>query len=191
MSTEILSARLSAEPITVQQAIDAVDAADCGAVVSFSGVVRNHDGGRDVARLSYSGHPTAERVMTDVVASVLADFSAGAGGRGKGAGGESGDDSGDGDDGGPSGAGDDGGPSGDAASPPATLRVWAAHRVGPLEIGDAALVCAVAAPHRQLAFAACAELVDRIKDQVPIWKEQYFADGSVEWVGAGGASDSA
>ncbi len=145
MSTEILSARLSAEPITMEQAIAAVDSADCGAVVSFSGVVRNHDGGRDVTRLSYSGHPTAERVMTDVVAGVVRDFASGA----------------------------------------ATLRVWAAHRVGPLEVGEAALVCAVAAPHRQLAFAACAELVDRIKDQVPIWKEQFFTDGTVEWVGAG------
>lgn len=151
MSTEILSARLSAEPITVEQAIAAVDSVECGAVVSFSGVVRNHDGGRDVTRLSYSGHPTAERVMADVVAGVVRDF----------------------------------------ASGPATLRVWAAHRVGPLEVGEAALVCAVAAPHRQLAFAACAELVDRIKDQVPIWKEQFFTDGTVEWVGAGqpGKSD--
>ena len=148
MSTEILAARLSAEPITVGQAIAAVESDDCGAVVSFSGVVRNHDGGRDVTRLSYSGHPTAERVMAEVVDGVLGDF----GGR-------------------------DG----------AVLRIWAAHRVGPLEVGDAALVCAVAAPHRQLAFAACAELVDRIKDQVPIWKEQFFTDGTVEWVGAGNA----
>jgi molybdopterin synthase catalytic subunit len=57
--------------------------------------------------------------------------------------------------------------------------------VGSLEIGDPALVCAVAAAHRGQAFAVCSELVDRIKDQVPIWKEQFFTDGTVEWVGAG------
>ena len=57
-----------------------------------------------------------------------------------------------------------------------------------LEIGDPALVCAVSAAHRGQAFAVCSELVDRIKEQVPIWKEQFFADGSVEWVGAGGST---
>ena len=41
------------------------------------------------------------------------------------------------------------------------------------------------AAHRGQAFAVCSELVDRIKAQVPIWKEQFFSDGTVEWVGAG------
>jgi molybdopterin synthase catalytic subunit len=58
--------------------------------------------------------------------------------------------------------------------------------VGRLEIGDSALVCAVAAPHRQQAFEVCCELVDRIKAQVPIWKEQFFSDGTTEWVSSGG-----
>ena len=68
------------------------------------------------------------------------------------------------------------------------MRIWAAHRIGMLEIGDPALVCAVSAAHRGQAFAVCSELVDRIKEQVPIWKEQFFADGTVEWVGAGSCS---
>ena len=50
------------------------------------------------------------------------------------------------------------------------------------ELGRA-LEAAVAAAHRKLAFAACDALVDRIKTEVPIWKEQRFADGSTEWVG--------
>ncbi|MCE3292393.1 MAG: molybdopterin biosynthesis MoaE protein, partial [Arthrobacter sp.] len=49
-----------------------------------------------------------------------------------------------------------------------------------------ALVCAVSAAHRRQAFTVCSELVDRIKSGVPIWKEQVFSDGSVEWVGADG-----
>jgi molybdopterin synthase catalytic subunit len=65
------------------------------------------------------------------------------------------------------------------------VRIWAAHRVGMLEIGDPALVCAVSASHRGQAFEVCSGLVDRIKAQVPIWKEQFFSDGTVEWVGAG------
>ncbi|MEO5920979.1 MAG: molybdenum cofactor biosynthesis protein MoaE [Pseudolysinimonas sp.] len=63
------------------------------------------------------------------------------------------------------------------------LRVAASHRIGTLVIGDVALVAAVAAPHRAEAFAACALLVDRLKQTVPIWKRQQLADGATEWVG--------
>ena len=63
------------------------------------------------------------------------------------------------------------------------LFVAAAHRTGPLVVGDVALVAAVAAPHRAAAFDACALLVDRIKAEVPIWKRQHLADGATEWVG--------
>ncbi|MDR6416291.1 molybdenum cofactor biosynthesis protein MoaE [Pseudarthrobacter sulfonivorans] len=146
---EVVHAVLSAEPISVDQAIAAVESDTAGAVVSFSGVVRNHDGGKSVERLSYSAHPTAHQVMADVVATLVAEHSEG----------------------------------GSASQP---VRIWAAHRIGMLEIGDPALVCAVSAAHRGQAFAVCSELVDRIKEQVPIWKEQFFADGTVEWVGAGG-----
>ena len=58
------------------------------------------------------------------------------------------------------------------------------HRIGALEIGDAALVAAVAADHRQAAFDTCARLVDRVKARLPVWKHQFFADGSDEWVGS-------
>ncbi|MEU1544759.1 molybdenum cofactor biosynthesis protein MoaE [Nocardia sp. NPDC005745] len=66
------------------------------------------------------------------------------------------------------------------------LPVAAVHRVGSLGIGDRAIVVAVAAAHRGAAFAACSELVDRIKHEVPIWKRQLFADGLSEWVNACG-----
>ncbi|AXJ10618.1 molybdenum cofactor biosynthesis protein MoaE [Arthrobacter sp. PM3] len=160
---DIVHAVLSAEPISVDQAIAAVESDTAGAVVSFSGVVRNHDGGKPVTRLSYSAHPTAHQVMADVVARLVAEHSAPAAGQ------ES------------DGVGGEGG-AGRAQQP---VRIWAAHRIGMLEIGDPALVCAVSAAHRGQAFAVCAELVDRIKAEVPIWKEQFFADGTVEWVGAG------
>ena len=63
------------------------------------------------------------------------------------------------------------------------LRVAAAHRTGPLVVGDIALVAAVAAAHRGDAFAACERLVDLVKQTVPIWKRQHLADGVTEWVG--------
>jgi len=62
--------------------------------------------------------------------------------------------------------------------------VAASHRVGVLHIGDAALVAAVAADHRQAAFTTCALLVDTVKARLPVWKHQFFDDGTDEWVGS-------
>ncbi len=62
--------------------------------------------------------------------------------------------------------------------------VAASHRIGVLQIGEAALVAAVAADHRQAAFATCARLVDTIKERLPVWKHQFFDDGNEEWVGS-------
>jgi len=58
------------------------------------------------------------------------------------------------------------------------------HRVGELQVGDAAVVCAVSAAHRDQAFSACRELIDLLKDRVPIWKHEHFVDGTSVWVGA-------
>lgn len=68
------------------------------------------------------------------------------------------------------------------AADPAVHAVAVSHRVGPLEIGDVALVAAVSTAHRAAAFAACARLVDEVKAQLPVWKRQVFADGTEEWV---------
>lgn len=68
------------------------------------------------------------------------------------------------------------------AAEPLVNAVAGSHRIGALEIGDAALVVAVSAAHRGEAFAACARLVDLIKERLPIWKRQVFADGTDEWV---------
>jgi len=59
----------------------------------------------------------------------------------------------------------------------------AVHRTGDLEIGDLAVVVAASCAHRAEAFEACHVLIDRLKHEVPIWKRQWFRDGSSEWVG--------
>ena len=65
-------ARVVDEPLSVAEHEDAVaDKAD-GAVVSFAGVVRDHDGGRSVTELEYVGHPTAEQVLTEIAAEFAA-----------------------------------------------------------------------------------------------------------------------
>ena len=71
-----------------------------------------------------------------------------------------------------------------AAESPETRAVAASHRIGVLQIGEAALVAAVAADHRHAAFATCAHLVDTIKARLPVWKHQFFDDGADEWVGS-------
>ena len=68
------------------------------------------------------------------------------------------------------------------AADPLVHAVAVSHRIGELRIGDAALVAAVGAAHRAEAFAACARLVDLVKQRLPIWKRQVFADGTDEWV---------
>ena len=57
-----------------------------------------------------------------------------------------------------------------------------AHRIGDLEVGDLAVVAAVGAEHRDVAFTACHFLIDELKSTVPIWKNQFFTGGDSEWV---------
>ena len=114
-----------------------VESRASGAIVTFEGVVRDHDGGRDVVALHYEQHPSAGEVMGSVAEQIAAEH------------------------------------------PAVTIAVQ--HRVGDLEIGDVALACAVASPHRAEAFAACSALVDLVKERLPIWKRQAFTDGPDEW----------
>ena len=68
------------------------------------------------------------------------------------------------------------------AADPLVHAVAVSHRTGALQIGDAALVAGVSAAHRAEAFEACERLVDLVKQRLPIWKRQIFADGMDEWV---------
>ncbi|WP_309229980.1 MULTISPECIES: molybdenum cofactor biosynthesis protein MoaE [unclassified Blastococcus] len=131
-------ARVVDAPLSVAEHEDAVADKAAGAVVSFCGVVRDHDGGRSVTELEYVGHPTAGQVIREIAD----EFAAREG----------------------------------------LHAVAVSHRVGLLGIGDVALACAVSASHRGTAFAACAELVDVVKERLPIWKRQVFTDGEEEWV---------
>ena len=64
--------------------------------------------------------------------------------------------------------------------------VAVSHRVGTLAVGDAAVVIAVAAPHRAEAFEVCRALIETIKTGLPVWKRQVEADGTATWLGLGG-----
>ena len=125
-------------PLSLDDHVAAVSGPASGAVVVFSGVVRDHDHGRSVVSLEYVGHPTAGAVLQACLEEVAAD--------------------------------------------PLVHAVAVSHRIGELQIGEAALVAAVSASHRAGAFTACEQLVEIVKARLPIWKRQVFPDGTDEWV---------
>jgi len=129
---------ISTEPLSVDAHQAVVAGPASGAIVVFSGVVRDHDHGRPVVSLEYVGHPSAAEVLRACREEILAD--------------------------------------------PLVHAVAVSHRVGQLQLGDAALVAAVSAAHRAEAFAACERLVDIVKQRLQIWKRQVFPDGADEWV---------
>ena len=139
MTAQVLRVALTEDPIALSEHEELVAHAAAGAVVGFSGVVRDHDGGRGVTRLEYSAHPSALQTLTEVVEEVARDAAG-------------------------------------------VRAVAVSHRIGVLHIGDAALTVAVAADHRGAAFTTCALLVDTVKARLPVWKHQFFGDGSDEWV---------
>jgi molybdopterin synthase catalytic subunit len=59
------------------------------------------------------------------------------------------------------------------------------HRLGHLEVGEVSVAVAVSCPHRDQAFEACRYAIDRLKELVPIWKKEYWVDGTTEWVHPG------
>ena len=52
------------------------------------------------------------------------------------------------------------------------------HRIGTLDIGDKAIIAIAYAPHRREAFQACEEAVERVKYEVPVWKDEFYTDGN-------------
>lgn len=138
VATSTRHAVVTDAPIAVDDLEAAVASSRHGAVLTFIGVVRDHDHGRPVASLRYEGHPTAARVLGELVADVLTRH-------------------------------------------PGVVCATE-HRVGDLGIGDIAFVVVVAASHRSAAFDACRDVVDTVKDGLPVWKLQRFTDGTQEWV---------
>jgi molybdopterin synthase catalytic subunit len=64
---------------------------------------------------------------------------------------------------------------------PDVRRVVIHHRTGRLDIGEISVLIAMGCPHRAEAFAACQYAIDTLKQQAPIWKKEWFVDGSHRW----------
>jgi len=56
------------------------------------------------------------------------------------------------------------------------------HRIGMIQVGEVAVAIHVSSAHRDEAFRACREVIDQIKKTVPIWKQEFYSDGTCEWV---------
>ena len=138
MSAEIATG-ITDEPLDTGALIDSARRDTCGAVASFVGVVRNHDGGESVDAIEYSSHPSSQQILRDIAV--------------------------------------------EFKDRPGVHRIVAWHRVGHLEIGEDAMVVAVAAEHRAQAFRTVEAIVEDVKAKLPIWKKQELTDGSHNWSG--------
>ncbi len=128
-------------PIEVAEVEAAVRHGGAGAVVSFTGAVRDHTGDASVEALEYESYRSmAEKYLALIGSEILDKWP--------------------------------------------KARVAILHRVGRLVVGEASVVIAVASPHRADAFDACRHAIERLKQDVPIWKKEIRTDGSV-WVGVG------
>ena len=132
--------RVVETPLDVTEVIQAVEDPGAGAIVSFTGTVRDHSLGKAVTALEYEAYPAAaEKMLARIGAEIAARWG--------------------------------------------LRRVAIVHRVGHLTVGEASVVIAVAAPHRQAAFEACEYAIVRLKEIVPIWKKEAYSDGAV-WIGS-------
>jgi molybdopterin synthase catalytic subunit len=136
-------ARITAEPLDLDEHLRAVEGPASGAVTTFIGRVRDNDPDAKTAviGLEYSAHPDAEQTLARIAA-------------------EAGDNEG--------------------------VVVAVSHRIGHLDVGDAAVVIAVASEHRAAAFEVCRAIIETIKTDLPVWKRQLEADGTTAWKGIGG-----
>jgi molybdopterin synthase catalytic subunit len=131
------------EPLSVDEAVRAVQHEGAGAIALFLGVVRNHNDGNPVVLLEYEAYAPMASKELQQIAQQIAQQSPG-------------------------------------------VKVAAIHRLGSLQVGDIAVICAASAAHRREAFQACRALIDRIKAQVPIWKREHGPQGAywVDWIDA-------
>ncbi len=109
-----------------------------GAVVLFSGEVRDNNKGKAVTHLEYEAYePMAEKMITEILETATLKWQ--------------------------------------------LNKAVCVHRVGPVSICGCAIVVITGSGHRAAAYEANRYIIDRVKNEVPIWKHEFFADGTSEW----------
>lgn len=111
-----------------------------GAIVTFSGTVRDNGRGQSVSLLEYEAYaPAAERMMAQVGEEIVSRWP--------------------------------------------VIKVAMVHRIGALTVGEVSVVIAISSAHRDAAFDASRYAIERLKEIVPIWKKEHYADGAA-WLGS-------
>ena len=137
--SEQASIRVTAEPLSIDDAFAAVADPGAGGTCVFVGTVRDHSGGGDVTGLRYEAwDELAVKRLDEIGAEMLETWP--------------------------------------------LRKVAIHHRTGDLAIGDASVVIACSAPHRADAFEACRHGIERLKQDVPIWKKEALVSGEAHWV---------
>jgi molybdopterin synthase catalytic subunit len=65
---------------------------------------------------------------------------------------------------------------------PESLRLTLIHRIGRLAVGEVSVAIGVSATHRDEAFKACRDIIEAVKHEAPIWKQEHYEDGDSDWV---------
>ena len=131
---------ITSEPIDLAGLLAASHHPHAGAVVLFSGDVRNNNLSKSVSYLEYEAQETmAAKMIEEILFEARTKWNP-------------------------------------------NIAV-AQHRIGKVAVGEAAVVVITATPHRREAYEANRHVIDRIKHEVPIWKCEYFADGTKLWGG--------
>lgn len=131
---------ISEAPINLVEVMAAMHHPKAGAVVLFSGEVRNHSKGKNVTHLEYEAYvPMASKMIHEVVAQAKEKYN--------------------------------------------LHHAICVHRVGRVDVCETAVVVVTASSHREEAYAANRFIIEKIKHEAPIWKNEFFEDGTSEWGG--------
>lgn len=133
-----MSRYLRAEPLDLAELLAETTDPSCGALVVFSGTVRNHHGGKQVQRLSYTAHAVLlDKAFRELERETIERFGV------------------------------------------AQCRLI--HREGELDVGEDSVLVVVRSAHRAEAFEAARYAIDTLKQRAPVWKQEFYADGSVDY----------
>lgn len=126
------------ESIDLHNEIKKAGLISCGAVVHFSGLVRNHNEGKPVLALEYEAfQPLANKMIQEILDNVKEKFS--------------------------------------------IQYASCIHRIGRLELGEIAVIVVTSSSHRKECYSANQYIIDKVKHEIPIWKREFFADGTITW----------
>jgi molybdopterin synthase catalytic subunit len=129
---------ISAEPLDIAELLSIAHHPGAGAVVLFSGDVRNNNNNKEVAFLEYEAQV---RMATTMIRSILIE----------------------------------------ATEKWKLTIAIAQHRIGKVSVTETAVIVITASAHRKEAYAANQFIIDKIKNEAPIWKCEYFTDGTKQW----------